>query len=119
LISASYYLIISSGNLHILRYNEVCFKGVQRMTKQLSHLTLILGGARSGKSDYAEALAAEMGRRVVYIATAEAGDEEMAQRIAAHRQARPSEWQTVEALHQVGLALSTLRTPPRCCCSIA
>lgn len=60
-------------------------------------VTLILGGARSGKSAYAERLASESGRPVLYAATATAGDEEMAARIAAHRVQRPQEWRTVEA----------------------
>ncbi len=75
-------------------------------------LTLILGGARSGKSDYAEKLAAEMGRRVLYIATAEAGDEEMAARIEAHRRARPAGWQTLEASRNVGAALAAIDDCP-------
>ena len=63
-------------------------------------LSFIFGGARSGKSAFAEALAlqAEMrGREVVYVATAAAGDQEMQQRILHHRQRRPANWQTVEA----------------------
>lgn len=58
-------------------------------------LTFILGGARSGKSSYAEQLALSAGR-VVYVATAEAGDEEMAARIEAHRRVRSEEWDTLE-----------------------
>jgi len=58
---------------------------------------LILGGARSGKSAYAERRARASGLRVVYIATAEAGDGEMTARIALHRARRPAEWSTVEA----------------------
>lgn len=58
--------------------------------------TLVLGGARSGKSAYAERIATESGRGVVYIATASAGDGEMAQRIAHHRERRPAHWRTVE-----------------------
>jgi adenosylcobinamide kinase/adenosylcobinamide-phosphate guanylyltransferase len=58
--------------------------------------TLIFGGARSGKSAYAERLAIESGKDVVYIATASAGDAEMATRIARHRRQRPVEWHTVE-----------------------
>lgn len=77
-----------------------------------AHLTLILGGARSGKSDYAEKLAAEMGQQVLYIATAEAGDTEMAARIAAHRRSRPAQWHTLEAPRQVGEALAALRERP-------
>src|ERR1700741_3426812 len=58
--------------------------------------TLVFGGARSGKSSYAEKLAAESGKRVVYIATAQAGDAEMQTRIELHRQQRPAHWITVE-----------------------
>jgi adenosylcobinamide kinase/adenosylcobinamide-phosphate guanylyltransferase len=58
--------------------------------------TLVLGGARSGKSAYAERLAIESGKEVVYIATAGAGDGEMAARIAQHRRQRPAAWCTVE-----------------------
>lgn len=62
----------------------------------LPRTTLVLGGARSGKSRYAQSLAeAEPGDRV-YIATAEAGDAEMAERIRRHREARAARWQTVE-----------------------
>ncbi|MEO7715095.1 MAG: bifunctional adenosylcobinamide kinase/adenosylcobinamide-phosphate guanylyltransferase [Capsulimonas sp.] len=64
----------------------------------MSNLTLILGGARSGKSRYGQELATleAQGRPVVYIATAQAGDDEMRDRIARHRQDRPAEWRTVE-----------------------
>lgn len=65
-------------------------------------LILILGGARSGKSAYAEKLARERGGQVLYVATATAGDEEMARRIAVHRAQRPSDWVTLEASSQVG-----------------
>jgi adenosylcobinamide kinase/adenosylcobinamide-phosphate guanylyltransferase len=58
--------------------------------------TLILGGARSGKSALAEKLARNGGREVVYVATAEAGDDEMRTRIAHHRARRPPEWSCVE-----------------------
>ena len=59
------------------------------------HLTLVLGGVRAGKSSYAQRLAAR-GRRVLFVATAEAGDEEMKARIAAHRKGRPPGWDTLE-----------------------
>ncbi len=58
--------------------------------------TLVLGGARSGKSAHAEKLAISSGRDVVYVATACAGDDEMALRIAQHRKGRPAAWTTVE-----------------------
>ena len=69
-------------------------------------LTLILGGARSGKSSYAQKLAAENGGAVLYVATAEALDPEMAERIAAHRAERPQEWRTLEAPLGTGSAIS-------------
>jgi adenosylcobinamide kinase / adenosylcobinamide-phosphate guanylyltransferase len=59
-------------------------------------IILITGSARSGKSRCAETRAAELGGRRLYVATAEAQDEEMAQRIAAHRQRRGAQWITVE-----------------------
>jgi adenosylcobinamide kinase/adenosylcobinamide-phosphate guanylyltransferase len=68
-------------------------------------LTLILGGARSGKSTYAERLARESQIAVLYVATAEAGDEEMAARIAQHRTQRPANWITLEAPRAIGAAI--------------
>jgi adenosylcobinamide kinase/adenosylcobinamide-phosphate guanylyltransferase len=60
-------------------------------------LTLILGGARSGKSDLALRLAAASKRPVLFVATMEPGDGEMCARIDAHRAGRPDAWRTVEA----------------------
>ncbi|WP_288401854.1 bifunctional adenosylcobinamide kinase/adenosylcobinamide-phosphate guanylyltransferase [uncultured Acinetobacter sp.] len=59
-------------------------------------LQLILGGARSGKSRLAEQTAKETGLSVIYIATAQALDTEMQQRIAHHQQQRPADWQVFE-----------------------
>jgi adenosylcobinamide kinase / adenosylcobinamide-phosphate guanylyltransferase len=59
-------------------------------------ITLILGGARSGKSSCAQELAS-YNSKVLFLATAEALDDEMARRIEAHRKSRPSEWDTIEA----------------------
>ena len=68
-------------------------------------LILVLGGARSGKSSYAEKLAAALGERVLYVATAQAGDEEMRSRIEKHQESRSSAWRTVEAPIEVGSAV--------------
>lgn len=73
-------------------------------------LILILGGARSGKSDLAERLAHESGRPVVYLATATPGDDEMRQRIETHRANRPETWRTVEESLDVSVALSQIHT---------
>jgi adenosylcobinamide kinase/adenosylcobinamide-phosphate guanylyltransferase len=73
----------------------------------MGRLLLILGGARSGKSAYAQRLAQELGGDdVLFVATAEAWDEDMAQRIARHQQERPAAWRTLEIPRQVGQALA-------------
>lgn len=60
------------------------------------HLSLILGGVRSGKSEFAESLAADLNRPVLYVATGLATDSEMADRIRRHRERRPGHWSTLE-----------------------
>jgi adenosylcobinamide kinase/adenosylcobinamide-phosphate guanylyltransferase len=76
--------------------------------------TLILGGARSGKSALAERLARDSGNEVVYIATAQAHDAEMAARIAHHRDRRPAHWQSVEEPLALAGALRAYARPDRC-----
>ncbi|CAN7617689.1 bifunctional adenosylcobinamide kinase/adenosylcobinamide-phosphate guanylyltransferase [Pseudoduganella sp. LjRoot289] len=75
--------------------------------------TLVFGGARSGKSAYAEQLAIATGKEVVYIATARAGDGEMAVRIAHHQRQRPAIWTTVEEPLALAAALRQWCAPQR------
>jgi len=63
---------------------------------------LILGGARSGKSRLAVEMAQKRGGEVLFVATAEARDSEMEQRIAAHRRVRPAGWKTLEVQAHIG-----------------
>lgn len=75
--------------------------------------TLVLGGARSGKSAHAEKLAAGSGKEVIYFASAQAGDAEMAARIARHRQRRDHAWITVEEPLALGAAIAKWNAPER------
>jgi len=74
----------------------------------MAKIVLITGGARSGKSAFAEKFARQAGPRVAYIATAEVGDGEMAERVALHRRRRPAEWQTYEAPMQAETAIAAI-----------
>ena len=67
---------------------------------------LITGGARSGKSRFAQELALKLGKPVLFVATAEAGDEEMRHRIEEHQKNRPSDWSTLEVTTHVGSRIS-------------
>ena len=63
---------------------------------------LLIGGAGSGKSHFAQELALKLGGAVLFVATAVAGDEEMRQRIDKHRRKRPPAWSTLEVTTEVG-----------------
>jgi len=71
-------------------------------------LTVLLGGARCGKSRLAVELAARAGAPVTFVATGEPGDEEMAARIASHRAERPAEWVTVEEPYALEAAIAAV-----------
>jgi adenosylcobinamide kinase/adenosylcobinamide-phosphate guanylyltransferase len=75
----------------------------------MGKITLILGGARSGKSRYAIGLAKKASGRVAFIATARGLDEEMKRRIWVHRKRRPSHWKTVEETKDLAAAVTKLR----------
>ena len=76
-------------------------------------LTLVLGGARSGKSRHAERLVTETGLARTYIATAQAWDDEMRARIAQHRTDRGQDWRTIEAPIDLAGAIAVEATPGR------
>jgi adenosylcobinamide kinase/adenosylcobinamide-phosphate guanylyltransferase len=84
--------------------------------QSVAEVSLVLGGARSGKSRYAEALIAAFKARWqppwVYVATAEPGDTEMAERIAAHRTRRGADWRTIEAPRDLAGSLQACRAVP-------
>ncbi|WP_126447159.1 bifunctional adenosylcobinamide kinase/adenosylcobinamide-phosphate guanylyltransferase [Sulfuricystis multivorans] len=77
-------------------------------------IELVIGGARSGKSAYTETQAAASGLAVVYVATGEAHDAEMTERIAHHRARRPAAWRTVEEPLALADTLAREASPERC-----
>jgi adenosylcobinamide kinase / adenosylcobinamide-phosphate guanylyltransferase len=89
----------------------------KELKNAMGDLILITGGVRCGKSRFAERLAGDLGGdQVVYIATAEAGDDEMQAKITAHRANRPESWRTLEAPVDVAAAIEDAAaspTPPR------
>jgi len=70
--------------------------------KMAKEFILIVGGARSGKSRLAKEMALRLGGKVLFVATAEALDEEMRQKIKKHKRERPSSWRTAEVATGVG-----------------
>jgi adenosylcobinamide kinase/adenosylcobinamide-phosphate guanylyltransferase len=74
-------------------------------TQSLPPVTLVLGGARSGKSSYAERITVAHPRGCVYVATAEVGDDEMAERVRKHQARREAHWRTVEAPLELAAAI--------------
>jgi adenosylcobinamide kinase/adenosylcobinamide-phosphate guanylyltransferase len=82
------------------------------MSENLPHLTLVLGGARSGKSRHAEALVEALSAPWTYIATAQAWDDEMIARIAEHRNRRSADWTTVDAPLELAEAIREAQGRP-------
>jgi adenosylcobinamide kinase/adenosylcobinamide-phosphate guanylyltransferase len=89
---------------------EPQFQQSQQSDNKPKTFTLVLGGARAGKSDFAQNMAEEKGGAVVYVATAEVLDEEMALRVENHRRSRPQTWSTIEAPRELGRRLSEQTT---------
>jgi adenosylcobinamide kinase/adenosylcobinamide-phosphate guanylyltransferase len=76
----------------------------------MATITLILGGARSGKSSYAQNLAEETGKSVIFLATAQALDDEMSTRIQIHRAERPADWETLEIPVGISAQVQRIKT---------
>lgn len=77
------------------------------------NITLVIGGARSGKSRFGEQLALETGLEPTYIATSEIRDEEMRNRVDLHRQSRDARWKTLEEPLALAELISTQSTSER------
>ena len=84
------------------------------MNAPAANVTLVLGGARSGKSAVGERLAAKSGAPVLYVATAEERDDEMTARIERHRARRPAHWRTLDAPHDLPALLAETARPDEC-----
>ena len=80
----------------------------------MNNVHLILGGARSGKSAYAEKLATASGLPVTYIATAQVYDQEFGQRVEHHKNRRPNHWQTLEQSFNLGHVLKAHAASDKC-----
>ncbi|MGA2368173.1 MAG: bifunctional adenosylcobinamide kinase/adenosylcobinamide-phosphate guanylyltransferase [Dehalococcoidia bacterium] len=78
------------------------------MIDTVNKTILVLGGARSGKSTYAQQLASSMGEKVLFCATAEPLDDEMFHRIEEHKKSRPGGWETLEVSRGIARALNNL-----------
>ncbi len=76
--------------------------------------TLILGGIRSGKSRLAEKLAQQTGKKLIYIATATAADQEMQARIEQHRAQRTDDWMVIEEAHAIGKVVDQFSAAENC-----
>jgi len=97
---------VCEGEAFVIRLNDTAHLAQPSGSPSRAELILVLGGARSGKSGFAQQLAHDLGgERVLFVATAEAGDEEMQRRIERHRRDRPARWRTLEVQREVGAAI--------------
>ncbi len=92
-------VVTQNGRPHYL-----CIRGIQE--ECMGQITVVTGGARSGKSSYAEELVGSCGEKIAYIATALALDPEMEERIEKHQLQRPGSWQTFEESYSPATMLS-------------
>ncbi|MDB1125228.1 bifunctional adenosylcobinamide kinase/adenosylcobinamide-phosphate guanylyltransferase [Vibrio algarum] len=84
------------------------------MSNRINKIELVLGGARSGKSSYAEQVAKSSGKSVIYIATSEVLDDEMAKRVQMHQAQRPKEWKVIEEPLHLVRELKSNSKPDNC-----
>ena len=101
---------IDAGRAIAYKHDSLARKSA--VISELPHLTLVIGGARSGKSRHAEGLIAALPPPWIYIATAQAFDDEMHARIAEHRNRRSGDWHTVEAPIALATALDAAGDRP-------
>ena len=80
----------------------------------MQRLTLVVGGARSGKSTYAEKIAMDSGLAVTYIATAQIYDAEFNARVQHHKSRRPADWELIEEPHRLTQAIAQYAAPEQC-----
>jgi len=93
-------------NININAYYDFFYKDFFRKDMDMGRLILVTGGARSGKSTFAEETVAKFGENILYIATSIPFDDEMKLRIKLHREQRPASWETIEAYRDIDTKIS-------------
>jgi adenosylcobinamide kinase/adenosylcobinamide-phosphate guanylyltransferase len=85
---------------------------MKKSRKPKNRIIFIIGGARSGKSSFAQQLATKKSEKVVFVATAEPLDSEMTDRIKKHKKSRPKSWQTLELHREIAKGLKPGKSKP-------